>query len=160
MLAAVDDEVAASPGPERLFLMRKASQHRRLENAGAVEALLVDAGFVSVDFGSSTFAEQLRLVRGARHVVGPSGSALLNCVFGRRGLRIGVLTPPYLRDIGWLSKVSGVHGLELTAIVGTVVNEHERYRWMSSYTIDLDDLSDYLDASRDEAGATTPLVAE
>jgi capsular polysaccharide biosynthesis protein len=138
------DALADPASPRRLHLKRRPGQHRRLVDAEAVEGQLAAAGFTSVDFGSLPFTEQVRLVRGAEWVVGPSGSALLNAIFGRPGLRVGALLPPFLRDVGWLAQASRALGIELTAIVGEVVQEHPTYRWMSDYRIDRGELAAYL----------------
>ena len=145
-LAPTLDALDTVDAPERLYLTRRPGQHRRLVDADAVEALLREAGFEAIEFGSLPFAEQVRLVRGASWIVGPSGSALLTAIFGRPGLRVGALMPPFLRDVGWLAQASRPLGIELTAIVGEVADEHPTYRWMSDYRIDPAELAAYLDS--------------
>ena len=100
------DAIDTSGAPRRLYLPRRPGQHRRLVNADAIATQLGEAGFVAVDFEGLSFAEQLRLVRGAEWIIGASGSALLTAIFGRPGLRVGALMPPFLRDVGWLAQAS------------------------------------------------------
>jgi capsular polysaccharide biosynthesis protein len=153
--------------PTRLYLSRKPSQHRRLVNAREVEDRLAAAGFVRKDFAELPFIEQLRLVRGADWIVGPSGSALLMAIFGHPRVRIGALVPLGLFDVAWIGQACRRLDVDLTAIVGDIVQPHPRYPWLSDYRIDLDVLDDYLqerqapvavdvrasDAAADRAGA-------
>jgi capsular polysaccharide biosynthesis protein len=143
-IAPVLEALDTSGAPARLYLARKPTQVRRLANAEATEARLVAAGFETRDFAELPFAEQLRLVRGAEWIVGPAGSAMENIVFGRPGLRVGVLVPRGPEDLSWLTQRCRPLGIELTAIVGEIVEEHARYRWMSDYRIDATVLETYL----------------
>jgi capsular polysaccharide biosynthesis protein len=145
-LEAIDRAVAVAPGPPRIHLTRKPSQHRSLVNAHQLQAGLDAAGFVPHDFGDLSFAEQLRLVRGAEWIIGPAGSALENAIFGRPGLRVGVLVPTGPENIDWLGQCCRALGIELTAIVGEVVQPHSHYRWMSGYRVDQELLAAYLGA--------------
>jgi capsular polysaccharide biosynthesis protein len=138
------DESLGPDRPSRVYLARKETQHRRLVNGAEIEATLAAHGFVRHDLADLPFVEQLRIVRGADHVIGPSGSALLTCIFGRPGLRIGALMPPGATDVAWLNEVSRSRGFSLSVIYGTMSRPHERYPWMSDYDIDPGSLADYL----------------
>lgn len=153
-MRAVLERIDSRGTPERLYIGRKPSQHRRLHNVEAVEAALAERGFERVDFGDLTFAEQLRLIRGAREVVVAGGSAALMGIFAPPGLRMAILLPARSRDAGWLEQVGAVTGLDLTVIHGKTVREHERYHWMSDYEIDLAVLTGYLDETAVPAGET------
>lgn len=134
--------------PKRIYLTRKPWQHRRLVNGPVVEELLAGHGFVTYDFADLGFREQVRLVRGADHVVAAGGSSSLTTIFGRPGLRVAVLAPPHYSDTGWLTQACRALGHELTVLVGSLANEHPSYRWMSDYEIDPAELAAYLAGTR------------
>lgn len=134
-------------GPRRIYLTRDSSQHRRLTNAEPVEARLTAKGFAPYDFGELPFDEQFRLIRGADHVIGQNGSAMLITLLGRPGLRIGGLAQPYLREWEWYSDACQALGQQLEIVVGRITHEHPAYVWMSDYEIDLADLDAYLEAT-------------
>ena len=131
--------------PRRIYLRRKATQHRRLVNDDDVSAELARRGFEAFDFEELAFDEQLRLVRGAKTIVAAGGSASFMTIFAEPGLEIGILNPPTIKDLGWFTQACRVLGFGLTAIVGEIVTEHDRYRWLSDYRIDMDQLHRYLD---------------
>ena len=81
-------------GPERIYVSRQRARTRRIENAEEVERFLATAGFEAVHPEDRTVAEQARLFRGARIVVGPHGSGLSNLVFTDRGTRVLEIFPP------------------------------------------------------------------
>jgi capsular polysaccharide biosynthesis protein len=143
-IAPALESIDTSGAPSRLYLGRKPSQHRRLAHGDEIERLVVEAGFEIVDFGDLSFREQVRLVRGAEWIIGPSGSSLLATVFGRPGLRVGALVPLGPTDVAWLAQAYAVIGIDLMTIVGEIVTPHPRYRWMSDYAIDPSVLSAYL----------------
>jgi capsular polysaccharide biosynthesis protein len=142
-IAPTLESIDTAGAPPRLHLTRKPKQHRRLLNAADVGGRLEAAGFVGRDFAEETFTDQLRLVRGADWIVGPSGSALLMAIFARPGLRLGALVPRGLSDVAWIGQACRRLGIELTAIVGDAV-PHEQYAFLSDYRIDLDVLDAYL----------------
>jgi hypothetical protein len=87
---------------------------------------------------------------GAAHVVAAAGSASLMAIFGRPGMRVGVLMPPYPRQVGWLTQASRALDIRLTALLGTVVSTHT-YAHMSDYEVDPALLVAYLDEAEVDA---------
>jgi capsular polysaccharide biosynthesis protein len=150
------DAIDTSGVPARLYLSRRPRLHRQLVNAAEVQGRFGAAGFVAHDFGAVPFAEQIRLIRGASWVVGPSGSALLTTIFGRPGLRIGALVPLGLFDVAWIGQACRHMGVDLTAIVGEVVDPHPDYPWLSDYRIDPELLDAYLETAVETSGASAP----
>jgi hypothetical protein len=108
-------------GPrQRIHVTRGASANNRtVVNAEEVDALLAERGFVSVDPGTMSVAEQIRTFANAEAIVATHGAALANLVFASPGASVielfpvGCLLPDYWR----LS--SGVPGL--------------RYRYLSAH---------------------------
>ena len=72
----------AEPTEAKLFLARGESP---------LDDIMRDNGYVVVDMAALGVREQIGLMQNARIVVGQDGSALLNAVFAKPGLTIGVL---------------------------------------------------------------------
>lgn len=104
-------------GP-RVFLTRGPGSRRSYNEAGCLEAAH-EYGFVPIDTGTMTFAEQVATVSEAEVVVGPSGAAMANLLFARPGTRAVVIG----RQTGlthW-DRIAGigsfaVHGLPWTSL--------------------------------------------
>ncbi|MEZ5120439.1 MAG: glycosyltransferase family 61 protein [Solirubrobacterales bacterium] len=128
-----------------MFLTRADHQHRRIVNRVEVEAWFRDHGFHVVDFGRLPFAEQLRLTRGAEVVVGPDGSSLLVSLFGRSGLRVGVLDNPHLADNEWYVAMCRRLGQPVSYLVGEVVRDAPDYWYHADYRIDVAHLPGFVD---------------
>jgi hypothetical protein len=143
------ERVDTAGAPERIYLSRKPTQHRRLENSRAIEDLARRHGFEVFDFGDLRFVEQVRLIRGAKHVLGPDGSATLMTFLAGPGLRISKLSQPFIEEVEGYAHVSEALRQDLTVIVGDLETEHPRYPWMSDYSIDTDALASYLEGVAD-----------
>jgi len=80
---------ASAGGPERVFFTRRGfSNSRQLLNEAELAAALADRGFVSIEPGSLSVAEQVRLLSAVRYVVAAHGAALSNLVFAPPGARL------------------------------------------------------------------------
>lgn len=141
VLEAIDTGGAA----KRVYLARKPFQHRKLSNAMDVEPVMQGHGFERHEFNALTFRQQLRIIRGADHIVGPAGSALTMTIFGRPGLDIGVLAGAGHPDSHWLSQVSRALDHRLVVVFGDIGKENQLHRSKSDYAIDLDVLAEYLE---------------
>lgn len=80
-------------GPERVFLARDDARRRFVTNGRELEALLAAKGFVKFNTGGMRLAEQVALLRGARHVVAIAGASLTNMIFCEPGYTVEVLAP-------------------------------------------------------------------
>ena len=108
-------------GPkQRIYVTRGPSANNRtVVNDDAVSALLESRGFLLVDPGAMSVAEQIRTFANAEVIVATHGAALANLVFASPGATVielfpaGCLLPDYWR------LASGVPGL--------------RYRYLSAY---------------------------
>jgi capsular polysaccharide biosynthesis protein len=132
-------------GARRLYLARKPSQHRGMDNAAQVEAWFVAHGFRSVDFAEFAFEEQLRLVRDADVIVGPNGAALVNGLFAGAGTAIGILDNSFVEDNEWYAAVCASLGQRLSFLVGEVLAADPVYEYNANYRIDLDALPGWLE---------------
>ena len=132
----VEKDMAGWEGPAKVFLKRKAGLHRKLLNSEAIEKLLSEAGFVALDPATLSFRDQVRLARGATHIVGPEGSQMLLTVFCRTGTRAVWLNHPFVERI--VPAYSGLAdlGLQIAFVTGPSERRSEPYWSFSDYTID------------------------
>jgi capsular polysaccharide biosynthesis protein len=99
VLETLPDRIgAARDGPKRIYVTRNAGKTRRLTNEDAVIDVLRPLGFVVVDPGQLSFADQIRLFAGAERIVGNCGAGLTNLVFAPRGVSVFALTTPFMQD--------------------------------------------------------------
>lgn len=85
-------------GPKRLYVTRNSDKNRRLTNEREILALLRPLGFVLVEPGKLSFADQVRMFAGAELIVANCGAGLTNLVFSPRGVRVFALTTPFMQD--------------------------------------------------------------
>jgi capsular polysaccharide biosynthesis protein len=109
------------PGsPRRVYLDRGPALKRRVAGDDALRDLLNTHGFVRVQLEALGFIEQLQIVRGASHLVGPAGSALLFAfLFGRPGQKILNLHPPALDETPSLTSIAAARGVDVEVLMGT-----------------------------------------
>src|SRR5205823_3537829 len=125
-------------GPRRIYLARKETQHRRIQNRREVEPWFEANGFTIFDFEELSFREQVALVRGADLIVGPDGSSLLSTFFARPGIRIGILTNAFAEECEWYMLVCRALGQQLAVLAGAVARKDTGYRMFSNYRIDVE----------------------
>lgn len=75
---------------KRIYIKRK-STYRRLLNESAIEELLSDHGFDTVDTGELSIEEQIGVFAHCELIVGPSGAAMTNMLWCRPETRIVIL---------------------------------------------------------------------
>ena len=135
MCRRVDLVVGPPRGPSRVFLARKPFRHRKLVNRAEIEALAEAHGFAIVYPEDFDFAEQARLVRGARFVVGPEGSAFFLCLFLNRGAKVCLLNH---ENTEGLVGYNGDGGNEVTIITGPETGSRRGSPQDVDYAIDAD----------------------
>jgi hypothetical protein len=123
-------------GPKRVFLARKAFRHRKLVNCAEIEALAASFGFAIVYAEELTFADQARLLRGARHVVAPEGSSLFLRVFLGRGAKLCILNHQQTEGVVLYNCGAEENGIELTIITGPEAGERQGRSQDMNYAID------------------------
>jgi capsular polysaccharide biosynthesis protein len=89
---------AKGDGPKRLYVSRNDDKNRHLSNEEEILGILRPLGFVCVDPGKLSFADQVRTFAGAELIVGNCGAGLTNLVFSARGVRVFALTTPFMQD--------------------------------------------------------------
>ena len=84
---------AVATPAERIYLSRGLSgvsrrNYRHMNNELAVEDALRQVGFQVIYPETMTFRQQIAAMQAARHVIGPSGSAMFNVAFAPEGVRV------------------------------------------------------------------------
>lgn len=118
MVRRADLVLGDAPSPERVFLARKDFRHRRLVNTAEIEAIARTEGFAVVYTEEYDFIEQVRLLRGARHVVAPEGSSLFLCYFLREGTKICILNHEITEGLVGYNGGAEAKDIALTIITG------------------------------------------
>jgi capsular polysaccharide biosynthesis protein len=117
--AAVRARNAVPSGAERIYIHRVAGV-RRLTNFNAVAPVLAAFGFTVVATESLTLDEQVRLMQGARHVVGEHGAGVANIMFCQPGTRVlELFNPACVQPAHWV--MASMCDLEYGYVVGSHV---------------------------------------
>jgi hypothetical protein len=124
MIRRVDLHLGDRRGPERVFLARKAFRHRKLVNHLEIEAMAAEAGFAIVYPEDLDFIDQASLLRSARFVIGPEGSALSLCAFLNSGARVCVLNHQETEGLALYNGGGDPEDNSLTIITGPPAGSH------------------------------------
>lgn len=126
------------PGQRRIFLSRRNSSWRRLENEEKLIASLRPLGFEVVFLEELGFAEQLRTFQEAGFIVAPNGSALNNLIFSSPKVKVVVLGQHnYHNWGGWLGPFQDL-GFNPVFITGAPRQSSERKH--ADYAVSLDEV--------------------
>ena len=125
--------------PLRLFVTRRGSRSRVLQNNAAVQSLLLSHGFICADVEQMDFEAQALTFAAATIVVGCMGAAMTNTVFSPPGTHLVYLVPegwqePFYWDMAAIKK----H--RYSAIYGDV-DAGDEPAHLKSYTIDIAQLA-------------------
>lgn len=135
-MAARYSAVGACRDMERVFLARRARGHRILCNAGLIQRVAEEFGFVLVYPEDMPFAEQIRVIRGARYVVGPEGSAQFLAFFANPGTRIAILNHQHTELLTGVTAQLHALEMEVTVVTGPIVRRDPDYVHHSDYIVD------------------------
>jgi capsular polysaccharide biosynthesis protein len=108
-------EKSFSPGRidkknRKLYISRRDSRNRKLENEEEVETLVASYGFEIVSLTGMTMAKQIELFSAATHVIAPHGAGLTNIVFCKPVTNI--LEIKMLPYINWcFRRLAALYGL-------------------------------------------------
>lgn len=111
-------DVRGARSPERIYVSRRGIRHSRvLLNEAELEAALEQRGFTPFRPQELPFADQVRLFRNARAVIGPGGAGMFNVVFCQPGVKVVTLES----GVKWLDShlnLFASRGADYAAIVG------------------------------------------
>ena len=132
-------EMVATPEgatPERVFLARRDSQHRRMTNRISIEAIAEARGFSIVYPDTLDIFEQIRLIRQARYLMGPEGSAFFLGFFARPGLQVCILNHPHTAGLPLITGPLTELGARCCVFTGRFGRAAPQFRHFSEYSID------------------------
>jgi capsular polysaccharide biosynthesis protein len=108
-----------APPHRRLYLGRGNKKNtRRVENEEELLRVLEPLGFVAIDPGQMSVADQVRHFAEAECVVGAHGAALVNMAFCPPGAGIIEIFPPDYVNVCYWALASTVEGLRYRYLVG------------------------------------------
>jgi capsular polysaccharide biosynthesis protein len=107
------------PTRRRLYVTRGKARHtRRVENEGDLLHALEPLGFVLVDPGELSVAEQIRHFAEAECVVGAHGAGMTNIAFCPPGATVVELFPPDYVNVCYWALASTVDALQYHYVIG------------------------------------------
>jgi capsular polysaccharide biosynthesis protein len=119
----------------RVFLRRRADEHRRMMNADQIESVASKLGFALHDPGEHGFGDQLSLVKDATAIAGPDGSAVLLVLFSTPGRKVTILNNSFSEGVSTFSNVFEELGHDVLIVQGQCVRRDEDYLLFSDYEI-------------------------
>jgi capsular polysaccharide biosynthesis protein len=146
MCRRADLVLGSEAGPTRVYLARRDFRHRSLVNRVEIEAIAKQRGFAIKYPEDLEFAEQARLLRNARFVVAPEGSAVFLSYFLSRGAKVCILNHPLTEAVVGYNGGCKEKGVELTVITGPEAGERRGRSQDMNYIIDADVFRGFLDA--------------
>jgi hypothetical protein len=138
MRRRVDLVLGPAHGPSRVFLARKPFRHRKLVNRAEIEALAEARGFAIVYPEDLDFAEQARLLRNARFVAGPEGSAFFLCLFVNEEAKVCILNHENTEGLVGYNGGNDAGAEEVTIITGPESGPRRGSPQDVDYAIDAD----------------------
>lgn len=132
--------------PERIYVSRKDTSHRRIINEASLTDFLSKLGFVHVELASMSMAEKAALFSSAKVVVAPHGAGLSNTVFCKEGTKvIELFSPKWVAACFWA--LSNQMGLEHYYLLGRGKRPTEYTDpgcILADILVDLDELSNIM----------------
>lgn len=110
--------------PRRIWIDRRGSERRRLENEAQLIGLLEGAGVVPVTLEGMSLVEQAALFRQAELVVAPHGAGLTNLVFGRAPCAVVELVMDRYQHAAF-RRLAGLAGLDYDCVPGVALPGQE-----------------------------------
>ena len=147
MARRAEPELSEPTGIDRVFLARKAGRGHAMVNAAAIQAAAEERGFRVIYPEDLDFREQARLLRHARYVAGPAGSAMWLGFFAQPGTKLCLLTVEW-DAVFTQQQFTGVFealGLEVTVITGPWVEPRAEDAHLADFTIDEAEFARFLD---------------
>jgi hypothetical protein len=145
MVRRANRVLTADRGPSHIYLARKSFLHRKLANHEVIEKLAAERGFVIVYPEDLDFPNQAKLLRDARFVAGPEGSAFFLYCFLGRGAKICILNHEQTEALTLYNASTRLKGQDLTVITGPEFGVRRGRSQDMDYAIDADVFRRFLD---------------
>jgi capsular polysaccharide biosynthesis protein len=147
MVRRADPACFGATGVERVFLAREPALDRELINHAEIMAAVEARGFLAVFPRRLDFIEQISLLRHARFIIGPEGSALYLALFAPPGTKLCILSN--VEDVvSMQTDMTGLFnaiGLDVTVFTGPCARRNEDYPWNSDFEVGADAFCLFLD---------------
>ena len=130
----------------KLYLSRKSRTWRRLVNEDEICATLAARGFEILLPEEMSVEEQVRMYQGAKLVVAPNGSAVLNAVFAPKDLKLILLQQRAFFNWGTYYGLMQELGYDVTFFCGDEETEQKH----SDYSIPVPRLLEAIEAVSSE----------
>jgi len=119
----------ARPRGRKLYLSRKNSAWRRMLNEDEISHALAARGFEILFPEEMSVEDQVRMYQGAKVVVAPNGSSLLNAIFGPKDMTLVVLSQRGLFNWGTYYGLMRELGYDVTFLCGDeeTGEKHDHY---------------------------------
>lgn len=130
LMAAADAAAPAVPCGPLIYVSRRDSRRRGMENEAELEQALARLGLRAVSFSGLPLLEQIRIIRGARLVVAPHGAGLAHLAFARPGTTVLELMPLVSRPQARIAmaQISRMRGHRHTLWLATTTPGGETWR--------------------------------
>ena len=120
--------------PEKIFLCRK--DGLRNYNQGEVLDQLLPRGFCKLFMEDLSFLDQVRAMRDAKVIVGPTGAAWTNLIFCRPGTKALCWMAEELGDFSPYSSIAGMAGVDMRYITYRAGVRSTRKLHFTSYRVE------------------------
>jgi hypothetical protein len=104
--------------PDRVYLERRGTTARSLINANDVADAAICRGFLPINPGALSLAEQVAVFSRAKVIAGVGGAAFANLVFATPGSQVVALVSDQLHDFCMQSELARFAGAEFTYVTG------------------------------------------
>ena len=138
--SAIHLNLSDSPFSKRVFLSRRHTFHRKLVNLKEIEEIARGWGFEIYNPEDLDFVNQLRLIAGASHIIGPEGSAFFLALFGKEGAELCAFDHPFIEKVGYAAALYPKFGIKLLFLTGNCVRKDTQFIGFSDYLIDPSDV--------------------
>lgn len=137
------NSIAQTSGFKLVYIRRSNKLFRPLSNRKALDSLLVDLGFETVDLESKGVAEQISIFQNAQVVVCESGAALTNIIFMNPGSKVFEIHPGN-DAAGLWSSLGCVFNVSVTVFYGKQNRLRNSLLGLGSYRVHINKLKNNL----------------
>jgi capsular polysaccharide biosynthesis protein len=130
-------------GPSRIYISRKDTLRRGVDNEDEVEHALAQRGFTSVILSTLPLTEQVSLLRNAEFIIAPHGAGLTNIVFsGQKKKLIELMPDDYLNQC--FRAIADVKEFDYVGIINPSTTDIRGYHF-SRINVDIKTLNSTID---------------
>lgn len=125
----------------KIFISRKYSKNKRLENYEAIEEMFLEFGYEPIYPDQISFDEQVKIFSQAKYIAGVSGAGLTNILFANKCAKIICIMPKDVKTACY-STIAGILGQEYYFIDAKLSAKKDQYAYYQS-AFEVDEKSVY-----------------